>query len=188
MQWVCFLHVIQLNWGKQVPKSTMMSFHNLSIYSIKFSKIGQSKKTLFTSWVKTCKICLLSALLRFLFDELPFSPTICLEELFIHGLYIDSKNHRGQTSPIMRWAWIGVEMQFTCDGVLVDNHLKVICTIFDIGAQKDSNIFQTLTVLLFFHLSQKKERGSPLYDPEAYLACCSLLSRGTLFNIPRNTL
>ena len=33
--------------------------------------------------------------------------------------------------------------------------LKVICTIFDIGAQNDFNIFQTLTVLLFFHLSQK---------------------------------
>ena len=28
--------------------------------------------------------------------------------------------------------------------------LKVICTIFDIGAQNDPCIFQTLTVLSFF--------------------------------------
>ena len=33
--------------------------------------------------------------------------------------------------------------------------LEVICTIFHIKAQNDSYIFQTLTVILFFHLSQK---------------------------------
>ena len=33
--------------------------------------------------------------------------------------------------------------------------LKVICTIFDIGALNDPHIFQTLNVLLFFHLSRK---------------------------------
>ena len=39
-----------------------------------------------------------------------------------------------------------------------------------------------------FSFKSKITKRHPFYDPEAYLACRSLLSRGTLFNIPRNAL
>ena len=65
--------------------------------------------------------------------------------------------------------------------------LKVICTIFDIGAQKDPYIFQTLNVLLFFHLSQKK-RGSHFMIQEPILRAALCYPAERSLTTPKNTL
>ena len=72
----------------------------------------------------------------------------------IHGILLTSEKFEGSNA-IVSIHPIIMSLTSNRNIFVVLIKLKVICTIFDIGAQNDSNIFQTLTVLLFFHLSQK---------------------------------
>ena len=61
------------------------------------------------------------------------------------------------------------------------NFLKVICTIFDVGALNDPPIFQTLNVLLFFSYKSKIRKRQPFLWSRS-LSCVPL------FVIPLNAL
>ena len=81
---------------------------------------------------------------RLYFSELFFHTIFCLDEVFRHATFY--------LAELFRHATFYLAKQFR---QIASLYLKVICTIFDIGALNDPHIFQTLNVLLFFHLSQK---------------------------------
>ena len=54
-----------------------------------------------------------------------------------------------------QYEWIFQPVSIKLNQTRIYFSLKVICTIFDIGALNDHHLFQTLNVLLFFHLSPK---------------------------------